>query len=79
MFWGDMLKVNGRKLESCIRVRDKTGRMELEEYKFKKPVEQYLGIFVIFIQKSRLQSICMALMVLDKEIVLQERQYGGLK
>ena len=41
MFWKEISKANGGKLESCSRIKDGNGRLALEEVKVQRIWEDY--------------------------------------
>ena len=59
VFWKDVSKANGRKVENSNRIKDGNGKLALEEVEVRRII---MRICIIQILRNRLQSTCVALM-----------------
>ena len=47
LFWKEVSRVNGRKVESCSRIKDGSGRLVLKKDKAQRIWKDFLMIFII--------------------------------
>ena len=74
-----MVKANGRKVESCGRIKDENRKLAVGEDEVKRTWKDYFEDLYYINTQEKLQSSCMSLMGFGEVITSEESQLGGLR
>ena len=76
LFWKEVIKANGGKVEDYNRIKDGNRRLVLEEAEVRRIWKEYFEDLYNIVLKKRLQSTCVALMGFGEATTSEESRLG---